>query len=71
VQTNLLSTALMAFLLYPLLEKTAKETGSAPRLVVTNSDTHLWKNIPRAAIDSGNIVEYMSGTEYCTHECGP
>ncbi|PPQ75675.1 hypothetical protein CVT26_001853 [Gymnopilus dilepis] len=54
VQTNDLSTSLLALLLLPRLLDTAEKFNTAPRLVVLTSETHYWSKPDKRILDSPN-----------------
>ena len=63
---NHLSTSLLALLLLPRLEKTAKQFGTHPRLVIVSSDVHFLTSIGRDVIACPNILGRLSDPDYCT-----
>jgi len=46
LQTNYLSTSLLAILLLPLLRRTVQTCGVKPRLVIVSSEVHAWSKFP-------------------------
>ncbi|PVI01776.1 NAD(P)-binding protein, partial [Periconia macrospinosa] len=55
VQVNVLSTALMAVLLLPLLRRTAESTGSDSHLTFVNSNGHIW-------VDKSSYIKTHNGS---------
>jgi retinol dehydrogenase 12 len=62
LQVNGLSTFLLAFLLLPLLRKTAAISPVAPRLVIVSSGVHAWSTIPEYRAEQ-NIFNAMNDKE--------
>jgi retinol dehydrogenase-12 len=42
IVVNVISTFLLAILLLPTLRKSAKKTGTKPRLTIVSSEVHMW-----------------------------
>ena len=59
IQTNVLSTFLLALLLLPMMRKTTAISTVAPRLVILSSGVHYWTDIPTYR-SQPNIFEAMN-----------
>ncbi|KII91772.1 hypothetical protein PLICRDRAFT_105127 [Plicaturopsis crispa FD-325 SS-3] len=66
LQVNLLSIALLSLLLLPILERTAKDHSTTPRLTVVASGAHYWTRVPDDVLRSPKILEKLSEKDYCS-----
>ncbi|KAI0344676.1 NAD(P)-binding protein [Trametopsis cervina] len=67
LQTNYLSTALIAFLLIPNLHKAAKLHNSSSRVVVVTSEVHIWRRIDEHLVYH-DILHELNNKEHWTPE---
>ncbi|KII92884.1 hypothetical protein PLICRDRAFT_37683 [Plicaturopsis crispa FD-325 SS-3] len=66
LQVNVISTALLALLLLPTMERTAKAHSTTPRLVIVSSGAHYWATVPDAALQSPKILDKLNEKKFCT-----
>ncbi|KAJ6598434.1 hypothetical protein DFH09DRAFT_1131771 [Mycena vulgaris] len=66
LQVNCLSPSLLAFLLFPVMIKTAKAHSTHPRIVVVSSGAHAWVTIEKTLSENPAILKTMGSTEYST-----
>ncbi|KAF8206573.1 hypothetical protein K438DRAFT_1904702 [Mycena galopus ATCC 62051] len=66
LQVNHLSTSLLAFLLLPVMVKTAQQHSTTPRLVVVSSGTHYWVEINKDMSENPDILKTIGSAEYST-----
>ncbi|KAJ7599315.1 hypothetical protein C8J56DRAFT_771070 [Mycena floridula] len=67
LQVNNLSQELLALLLLPKMQETAKRFSIVPRLVVVSSDVHFFIAGPEPELmNATNIHEKLSSKEYCS-----
>ncbi|KAF8888743.1 hypothetical protein BD779DRAFT_1470032 [Infundibulicybe gibba] len=64
IQVNNLAPELLTLLLLPRMIATAREHGTAPRIVVVTSGLHYWARIEKKVLDSGKIVSTLGSKEY-------
>ncbi|KAJ7837944.1 hypothetical protein B0H13DRAFT_1651258 [Mycena leptocephala] len=66
LQVNCLSTPLLAFLLIPVMIKTAQQHSTVPRLVVVSSGLHYRSEIDKRVAENPNMLKTIGSAEYCT-----
>ncbi len=65
LQTNYISTALLALRLFPILKKTAEQHSGLQRLVIVTSDLFYSVDVPPKFLDSPNVLDAMNHPERC------
>ncbi|KXN85954.1 WW domain-containing oxidoreductase [Leucoagaricus sp. SymC.cos] len=66
IQVNDLSGSLLAFLLLPRMQETAKKFNTTPRLVVVASEVHYWTSIEDKVFESPNAFQLVGSKEFST-----
>ncbi|KXN83073.1 WW domain-containing oxidoreductase [Leucoagaricus sp. SymC.cos] len=66
IQVNDLSGSLLAFLLLPRMQETAKKFNTTPRLVVVASEVHYWTSMEDKVFESPNAFQLIGSQEYST-----
>jgi retinol dehydrogenase-12 len=56
---------MLALLLLPIMDKTAKEHNTFPHISVVSSEAHFRGDIPTEALKSDAILKKMSDPKYC------
>ncbi|CAI6327717.1 unnamed protein product [Periconia digitata] len=65
LQVNVLSTALMAALILPILRRTTNVTGSPSHLTFVNSNGHIWvKRSSYQNTHNGNLLEHLNDPKF-------
>jgi NAD(P)-dependent dehydrogenase (short-subunit alcohol dehydrogenase family) len=63
ITVNVVSTFLLAFLMFPKLKETAQKFNSRPVLTIITSGVHAWTDLPEKSAANGQIFKTLNDKE--------